>query len=83
MAWMKKRACFSDLIHRMHRCVPLLTSISNHFKFQIYILNQKSISLLSLPTQRGVLLWLLHVPSGWQAAVVSSLDESLYPSLQK
>lgn len=36
-----------------------------------------------LPEHRGILLWLLHVPSGWQMADVSSLLDSLYPSLQK
>lgn len=33
-------------------------------------------SILCSPMHRGILLWLLQVPSGWQTVVVSSLEES-------
>lgn len=36
-----------------------------------------------VPEQRGTLLWLLQVPSGWHTALVNSLEDSRQPSLQK
>lgn len=35
------------------------------------------------PVQRGILLWLLHVPSAWHTVLVTSLEDSRKPSLQK